>query len=60
MYNTIVKVLGKIPILVGWSFRKKNGLPLQYSMKLRNLDYTDMILHLLFKKPNEEYRQKKH
>ena len=59
MYNTIVKVLGKIPILVGWSFRKKNGLPLQYSMKLRNLDYTDMILHLLFKKPNEEYRPEK-
>ena len=59
MYNTIVKVLGKIPILVGWSFRKKNGLPLHYSMKIRNLDYTDMILHLLFKKPNDEYRPDK-
>jgi len=59
MYNTIVKVLGKIPILVGWSYRKKNGLPLQYSMKIRNLDYTDMILHLLFKKPNDEYRPDK-
>jgi len=59
MYDTIVKVLGKIPILVGWSYRKQNGFPLQYSMKLRNLDYTDMILHLLFKKPNDEYKPNK-
>ena len=59
MYETIVKVLGKIPILVGWSYRKQNGFPLQYSMKIRNLDYTDMILHLLFKKPNDEYRPEK-
>ena len=59
MYDTIVKVLGKIPILVGWSYRKQNGFPLQYSMKLRNLDYTDMILHLLFKKPNDEYKPDK-
>ena len=43
MYDTIVKVLGKIPILVGWSYRKQNGFPLQYSMKLRNLDYTGSV-----------------
>ena len=59
MYDTIVKVMGKIPILVGWSFRKKNGYPLQYSMKLRNLGYPEMILHLLFKKPNDIYRPDK-
>ena len=59
MYDTIVKVMGKIPILVGWSFRKKNGYPLQYSMKLRNLGYAEMILHLLFKKPNDIYRPDK-
>ena len=59
MYDTIVKVLGKIPILVGWSYRKQNGLPLQYSMKIRNLPYTEMILHLLFKKPNDEYKPKR-
>ena len=28
-------------------------------MKIRNLDYTDMVLHLLFKKPNDEYRPDK-
>ena len=27
MYDTIVKVMGKIPILVGWSFREKKWLP---------------------------------
>ena len=59
--NTLNKLgeLGKIPILVGWSFRKKNGFPLQYSMKLRNLGYPEMILHLLFKKHNDIYRPDK-
>ena len=56
MYNTIVKVLGKVPILVGWAFRKQKGFPLDYSMKIRNMEYTHMILHLLFKKPNDEYK----
>ena len=30
LYNNIVKVLGKIPILVTWTYRKKHGLPLEY------------------------------
>ena len=59
MYNTIVKVLGKVPILVGWAFRKQKGFPLDYSMKIRNMEYTHMILHLLFKKPNDDYNPNK-
>ena len=27
MYHTIVKVMGKIPVLIAWAFRKKNGFP---------------------------------
>ena len=30
MYNAIVRILGKFPILVAWTMRKKKGLPLHY------------------------------
>lgn len=57
MYNTIVKVMGKIPVLISWTFRKKNGFPLEYSSKTRNLDYVENILQMMFKRPNEDYVQ---
>ena len=34
MYHTIVKVMGKIPVLIAWAFRKKNGFPLEHSSKI--------------------------
>jgi citrate synthase len=43
MYNAIVKILGKFPVLVAWTMRKKSGLPLNYVMKM------------MFEEPNEEY-----
>ena len=57
MYNTIVKVMGKIPVLMAWTFRKKNGLPLEYSSKTGNLSYVENILQMMFKRPNEDYVQ---
>ncbi|MDG1221801.1 MAG: citrate/2-methylcitrate synthase, partial [Polaribacter sp.] len=30
MYNAIVKIMGKFPVLVAWAMRKKQGLPLNY------------------------------
>ena len=54
MYKAIVKILGKFPVLVAWTFRKKNGLPLDYGDK--NLDYVENILKMMFKQPNEEYQ----
>jgi len=53
MYKAIVKILGKFPVLVAWTFRKKNGLPLDYGDK--NLGYIENILKMMFKQPNEEY-----
>lgn len=53
MYKAIVKILGKFPVLVAWTFRKKNGLPLDYGDK--NLGYVENILKMMFKQPNEEY-----
>ncbi|WP_417867006.1 citrate synthase [Xanthomarina gelatinilytica] len=53
MYKAIVKILGKFPVLVAWTLRKKNGLPLDYGDK--NLGYVENILKMMFKQPNEDY-----
>ena len=55
LYNNIVKVLGKIPVLVAWTLRKKNGLPLDYGDN--SLGYVENILKMMFNKPNEVYVQ---
>jgi len=53
MYNAIVKILGKFPVLVAWTMRKKKGLPLDYGSK--KLGYVENLLQMMFKQPNEEY-----
>ena len=53
MYNAIVKILGKFPVLVAWTMRKQQGLPLNYGDT--NLGYVENVLQMMFKKPNEEY-----
>jgi len=55
MYNAIVKILGKFPVLVAWTLRKKEGLPLDYGS--RKLGYVENVLQMMFKKPNEDYVQ---
>jgi len=55
MYNSVVRILGKFPVLVAWTMRKKSGLPLDYGDK--NLGYVENILKMMFKKPNGEYEQ---
>ena len=55
LYENIVKVLGKIPILVAWTYRKKYGLPLEYGDN--SLGYVENILKMMFKKPNKDYEQ---
>jgi citrate synthase len=57
MYNSVVKILGKFPVLVAWTLRKKNGLPLDYGDN--NLGYVENVLKMMFHKPNEEYIQNK-
>lgn len=54
MYNAIVKILGKFPVLVAWTLRKKQGLPLDYGDK--SLGYVENVLKMMFKQPNEEYK----
>ena len=33
MYQAIVKIMGKLPVLVSWAMRKINGLPLKLRFK---------------------------
>ncbi len=53
MYNAIVRVLGKFPVLTAWAYRKRAGLPLDYGDD--SLGYVDNILKMMFKKPSGEY-----
>ncbi len=55
MYNAIVKLLGKLPILVAWTMRRHMGLPLEYGDS--SLGYIENLLKMMFQKPNEEYVQ---
>jgi citrate synthase len=55
MYNSVVKILGKLPILVAWTMRKKQGLPLDYGDN--SLGYVENVLKMMFKQPNEDYIQ---
>ena len=54
MYNGVVKIMGKFPVLVAWTMRKKQGLPLDYGDK--SLGYVENVLKMMFKEPNEDYQ----
>ena len=53
MYNSIVKLLAKVPILVAWVHRRRKGLPLDYGDN--NLGYVENITKMMFQLPNQEY-----
>lgn len=55
MYKSVVKILGKFPVLVAWTMRKKQGFPLDYGDN--SLGYVENILKMMFKQPNQEYVQ---
>ena len=55
MYNAIVKILGKFPVLVAWTMRKKLGLPFDYGDN--SLGYVENVLKMMFRQPNQEYVQ---
>ncbi len=55
MYNAIVNLMGKFPVLVSWALRKKQGYPLDYGDD--SLGYVENIAKLLFKKPSADYVQ---
>ncbi|WP_432411582.1 citrate synthase [Rasiella sp. SM2506] len=57
MYQAIVRIMGKFPVLTAWTYRKRAGLPLDYGDD--SLGYVDNFLKMMFKKPNGEYTSNK-
>ena len=53
MYDSTVKLLAKIPILVAWVHRRRKGLPLDYGDN--NLGYVENITKMMFQLPNQDY-----
>ena len=54
MYNAIVKLVAKFPVICTWALKKKLGRPLDHSYD--ELDYVENIAKMLFKKPNQDYQ----
>ncbi len=53
MYDAIVMLMGKFPVLVSWALRKKQGYALDYGDT--SLGYVENITKMMFKRPNQEY-----
>ncbi len=54
MYNAIVKILGKFPVLAAWTLRKKHSLPLNYGDD--TLGYVENLHKMMFEKPGKTYK----
>ncbi|WP_396597220.1 citrate synthase [Dokdonia sp. R86516] len=54
MYNAIVKLLAKFPVLAAWAMRKKKSQPLDYGDN--SLGYVENLHKMMFSKPNQEYK----
>ena len=53
MYEAIVTIMAKFPVLCAWTHRKVKGLPLNYSNS--DLGYVDNIAQMMFRRPTETY-----
>ncbi len=50
---SIIRMLGKFPTFVAWSYKKRVGEPIVYPDN--NLDYCSNFLKMMFKLPSEDY-----
>ena len=55
MYDAILNLLAKIPVLVAWVYRRRQGLPLEYGDI--NLGYVENLAKMMFQRPNKKYIQ---
>jgi len=53
MFEAIILLLAKFPILCAWTHRKVKGLPLNYANT--SLSYIENVAHMMFKKPHQDY-----
>ena len=57
MYDAILNLLAKIPVLVAWVYRRRKGLPLEYGDT--SLSYVENLAKMMFQRQNKEYVQNK-
>ena len=57
MYNAIVRIMAKFPVLTAWAYRKRAGLPLDYGDD--SLGYVENFVKMMFKKPSSDYESDK-
>jgi citrate synthase len=57
MYDAILNLLAKIPVLVAWVYRRTKGLPLEYGDT--SLGYVENLAKMMFQRPNKEYIENK-
>ena len=57
MYDAILNLLAKIPVLVAWVYRRRKGLPLEYGDT--SLGYVENLAKMMFQRPNKKYIQNK-
>jgi len=55
MYDAILNLLAKIPVLVAWVYRRRKGLSLEYGDT--SLAYVENLAKMMFQRPNKEYIQ---
>ena len=55
MYDAILNLLAKIPVLVAWVYRRRKGLPLEYGDT--SLACVENLAKMMFQRPNKEYVQ---
>ncbi len=53
LYNSVVKLIGKFPVLAAWAHSKNQGTPLNYADN--SLNYIENILQMMFEIPTEKY-----
>ncbi len=54
LYESIVKLMGKFPVLAAWAHSKNQGAPLNYADN--SLNYIENIMQMMFKIPTEAYK----
>jgi citrate synthase len=53
MFKAVCKILGKFPVLVAWTYKKQQGLPLAYGDN--SLGYVENFIKMMFERPNEKF-----
>lgn len=57
MYDAIVKIMAKFPVLASWTMRKRKSLPLDYGDS--SLGYVENLSKMMFSRPNKTYEANK-